>query len=129
MKPAKVNTVPRSYDARWVSIKGGADRKWWVRIKAKLDTGAKRCSIDEGLAKALELPVVGSVKVRNAMGSQERTLVAGKVRVGRTTYEVEMTVADRAHLKCPMLLGKAFLDELAQQPLKPSGVSDVPQFV
>ena len=63
------------------------------------------------------------------MGSQERTLVAGKVRVGRTTYEVEMTVADRGHLKCPMLLGKAFLDELAQQPLKPSGVSDVPQFV
>ena len=129
MKPAKVKTVPRSYDARWVSIKGGADRKWWVRIKAKVDTGAKRCSIDEGLAKALELPVIGSVKVRNAMGSQERTMVAGKVRVGRITYDVEMTVADRSNLKCPMLLGKAFLDELAQQPLKPSGVSDVPQFV
>jgi len=28
-----------------------------------------------------------------------------------------------------MLLGKAFLDELAKAPLKPANKSDVPQFV
>jgi len=121
--------MPRSYDARWVSIKGGEERKWWIRAKAKLDTGAKRCSIDEGLAQALQLPVVGEVNVRNAMGSQVRNIVLASVRVGRTTYEVEMTVADRSTLKCPMLLGKEFLDILAQLPLKPGNKSDVPQFV
>jgi hypothetical protein len=121
--------MPRSYDARWVSIKGGEERKWWIRAKAKLDTGAKRCSIDEGLAQALQLPVVGEVNVRNAMGSQVRNIVLASVRVGRTTHEVEMTVADRSMLKCPMLLGKEFLDILAQQPLKPGNKSDVPQFV
>ena len=121
--------MARSYDARWVSIKGGADRKWWIRAKAKIDTGAKRCSIDAGLADALELPVVGEVNVRNAMGSQTRKLVTGKVRVGRITYDVEMTVADRSDMKCPMLLGNAFLDELAKPPLKPTNKRDVPQFV
>jgi len=121
--------MPRSYDARWVSIKGGQERKWWIRAKAKLDTGAKRCSIDEGLAQALELHEIGEVNVRNAMGSQVRKVVLAKIRVGRTTYEVEMTVADRSMMKCPMLLGKEFLDVLAQQPLKPSNKSDVPQFV
>jgi hypothetical protein len=121
--------MPRSYDARWVSIKGGQDRKWWIRAKAKIDTGAKRCSIDEGLAQALELPTVGSVKVRNAMGSQERDVVLAKVRVGRYTYDVEMTIADRSQMKCPMLLGKQFLDELAKLPLKPNDKRHVPQFV
>lgn len=121
--------MARSYDARWVSVKGGAERKWWIRAKAKIDTGAKRCSIDAGLANALELPVVGEVSVRNAMGTQTRNVVQASVRVGRNTYEVEMTVADRSAMKCPMLLGKAFLDELAQAPLKPNSKSGVPQFV
>ncbi len=40
-----------------------------------------------------------------------------------------MTVADRSQLKCPMLLGKTFLDELAKQPLKPNRKGGVPQFV
>ena len=57
-----------------VSVKGSGPRKWSIRIKAKIDTGAKRCSIDEGLAEALGLERVGSVNVRNAMGQQERIL-------------------------------------------------------
>jgi hypothetical protein len=121
--------MPRSYDARWVSVKGGEERKWWIRAKAKLDTGAKRCSIDEGLAKALGLTPVSTVKVRNAMGTQERDVVVAKMRIGRVTYDVEMTVADRSHMKCPMLLGKEFLDELVQLPLRPNDQSNVPQFV
>jgi len=118
-----------SYDARWVSVRGAEPRKWWVRIKAKVDTGAKRCSIDAGLAEALGLEQVGSVSVRNAMGQQERTLVAAKVRIGRTTHEVEMTVADRSHLKCPMLLGKTFLDQVDLQAPKLPKNKDFPQFV
>lgn len=119
-----------SYEARWVSIKGAQERRWWVRIKAKLDTGAKRCSIDAGLAEALGLEPIGSVSVRNAMGRQERPLVIAKVRVGRTTHEVEMTVADRRHLKCPMLLGKMFLDEMELQPSTlPKSKGDFPQFI
>lgn len=119
-----------SYEARWVSVKGAEERRWWVRIKAKIDTGAKRCSIDAGLAEALGLETVGSVSVRNAMGQQDRPLVMAKVRVGRITYEVEMTVADRRHLKCPMLLGKTFLDEIELKRLPlPQSKGDFPQFV
>lgn len=119
-----------SYEARWVSVRGAQERRWWVRIKAKIDTGAKRCSIDAGLAEALGLDTIGSVSVRNAMGRQTRPLVVAKVRVGRITHDVEMTVADRRHLKCPMLLGKMFLDEveLHRSPL-PKSKRDFPQFV
>lgn len=124
-----VEHMSNAYDARWVSIKGGVDRKWWIRAKAKIDTGAKRCSIDESLATALELPVVGHVKVRNAMGSQERPVVAAKIRIGHHTYDVELTVADRSQMICPMLLGKSILDEIGKPRLKPSDHSNVPQFV
>ena len=75
------------------------------------------------------LTPVSTVKVRNAMGTQERDVVVAKMRIGRVTYDVEMTVADRSHMKCPMLLGKEFLDELVQLPLRPNDQSNVPQFV
>ncbi|MGB0726059.1 MAG: hypothetical protein ACPGQO_04655, partial [Candidatus Poseidoniaceae archaeon] len=61
-----------SFDSRWVSVLGAQGRSWSVRIKAKLDTGAKRCSIDLGLASALGLEQVGERAVRNAMGRQVR---------------------------------------------------------
>jgi len=120
--------MAKSFDARWVSVKGTGERKWWIRIKAKLDTGAKRCSIDEGLANALGLEQVGEVKVRNAMGYQTRPLVLAKVRVGHSSYDVEMTIADRSHLTCPMILGKQFMDRIQQKSLKPANSKDIPQF-
>lgn len=120
--------MAKSYDSRMVTVKGGGERKWSIRVKAKLDTGAKRCSIDIELAKALGLEQIGEVKVRNAMGKQTRPLYQGKVRVGHKTYDVEMTATDRSHLKCPMILGKELLDRL-EHSLKKTKQHGPPQFV
>jgi len=117
-----------SFDSRWVSVLGAQGRSWSVRIKAKLDTGAKRCSIDLGLASALGLEQVGERAVRNAMGRQVRPLYAARVRVGRRIYDVEMTGADRTGLRCPMLIGKELLDRIDDVPLKRDKDSGYPVF-
>jgi hypothetical protein len=122
--------MAKSFEARWVSLKGGGKRKWWIRLKAKIDTGAARCSIDQKLAKALGLKEIGEIQVRNAMGKQTRRLVEAKIRVGRTTYDIEVSVTDRTELSCAMILGKDLIDMVNEDSLKPtkSGTT-VPQFV
>ena len=117
-----------SYDSRWVSVLGAGGRPWSVRVKAKIDTGAKRCSIDIGLAHAMGLEQVGERTVRNAMGKQTRPLFAARIRVGRRIYDVEMTAADRSMLRCPMLLGKELLDRLDEVPLTMDKDSGYPVF-
>ncbi len=125
-----VITMGKSFDSKWVSLKGGGKRKWWIRLKAKIDTGASRCSIDKKLANALGLKKVGEIQVRNAMGKQTRQLVEAKIRIGRTTYDVELSITDRTELSCAMILGKELIDRVNQNSLSPqkSG-TNVPQFV
>ncbi len=123
-----MSQVAASFDSRWVSVLGSGGRPWAVRIKAKIDTGAKRCSIDLGLAAALGLEHVGERTVRNAMGRQTRPLFAAKVRIGRRIYDVEMTGADRSTLRCPMLLGKELLDRLEPAPLRSARDDGYPVF-
>lgn len=116
--------MTKSYDFRWVSVHGENGRKWSIKIKAKLDTGAKRSSIDIALARSLELEQIGEVTVRNAMGKQTRPLFKSRVRIGRKTYSVEITGADRSHLKCPMIIGKELLDSIDDSGLKSSKPKD-----
>ena len=89
------------------------------KLNAKIDTGAFRCSIHEPLAHALGWPVIGSVKVKNAMGRQERDLVRGEIRIGRSTYQAEFSLTDRSNLRTAMILGKDLLDRLNGEPPLP----------
>lgn len=89
-------------------------RKAKVSLEAKVDTGAKRTSIDEGLARALGCrPLNKTVKVRCASRDdpQTRRLVRLPLEVGGEEFRVEASLADRTHLSYPVILGR---DVLAQ---------------
>jgi hypothetical protein len=87
--------MAKSYDALWVKIQGAGERRWSIKLRAKIDTGAKRCSIDIGLATALGLEQIGETMIRSTMGRQSRPLFAAKMRVGGNSWDVEVTGADR----------------------------------
>lgn len=76
---------------------------------AKIDTGAKRTSIDEKLSDFLRLESVGETSVTNAMGSQDRPLVKLVFQFKGKTYELEASVIDRGLLTFPMIVGRDFL--------------------
>ncbi len=85
---------------------------WAIGLRAKIDTGADRCSIDIGLAEAMGLEEVSEVKVRSANGVVRRPVYSAIIKFERSKYEVTMTGSDRNNLECPMLIGRDLLREI-----------------
>ena len=85
---------------------------WAVGLRAKIDTGADRCSIDDMLASALGLELVSSVVVKNANGKSRRNIYSARIKFEGEEYEVTLTGSDRHDLECPVLLGRDLLKEI-----------------
>ncbi len=106
------------------------------RVRVKVDTGARTSALDavgydlvevaEGLVVArlrldlrrrrarrvreVETPVVGMTVVRNTGGTSERRpVVEALVRLGPVLRRIRLTVARRAGMCCPMILGREAL--------------------
>lgn len=79
-------------------------------ILAKVDTGAYRSSIDEDLAKKLNVfDIVGVKKVRTSEGAAERWVAKGKIKIHGKKYRITFTLADRKKMRYPVLLGRRFI--------------------
>jgi len=75
-------------------------------IKAKIDTGATKSSMDINLATQLKTgPVVKSRLVKSAHGSSLRPVVMPTIEIGGKKIRRQFTLADRKHLKYPILIG------------------------
>mgnify|MGYP003394505292 FL=1 len=93
------------------------------KVIARIDTGATSSSIDERLAEKLDLgPMVRLKLVKSASGSKRRPLIKVKVRINGKIMEEEFTVADRAHMTYPLLIGQNILkkEKFLIDPLKKS---------
>ena len=75
-------------------------------VHDKVDTGATKTSIDVKLAKELGLgPELKKTIVKSAHGTMQRSVVLLELSISGEILEIEATIADRAHLKYPLLLG------------------------
>ncbi len=85
-------------------------KKKSVQVRARIDTGATKSSIDESLAKELGLgPVLGEKRVRNAHGSATRKFVDVSIELAGRKYTEHFTIADRSGLRYPVLIGRNIL--------------------
>ncbi len=79
-------------------------------IVARIDTGATKSSVDEALAFELALgPIVGTRIIRQAQGKQRRPVIHIKLKIKGRLVEGDFTVADRSHMKYPILIGQNIL--------------------
>jgi len=76
-------------------------------VRAKIDTGAYRTSIDSDLVEELGLEVQDeSVKVRSGSGKQERGTVQVKLRIKGRDITTIASYTPRGHLRFPMIIGR-----------------------
>ncbi len=77
------------------------------RVKARIDTGATRSSIDSRLAKELKLgPVIRTKFVKQAHGGTVRPIMRVEFELAGRKLKQEFTIADRDHMKYRILIGQ-----------------------
>ncbi|MCF7798275.1 RimK/LysX family protein [Candidatus Woesearchaeota archaeon] len=81
-----------------------------IQVRARIDTGASKSSIDEKLAKELGLgPILGEKTIRNAHGSSSRKFVDVTIELAGRKFTEHFTIADRSTMRFPVLIGRNIL--------------------
>ena len=82
------------------------------KVIARIDTGATASSIDLKLSTKLGLgPITRTKIVKSASGVKRRPIIKTKVKIGNKEIEGEFTLADRAHMTYPVLIGQNILKD------------------
>ncbi len=81
------------------------------KIKAKIDTGAEKSSIDLNLAKKLGLTknLWGIKKIKSSNGEEYRPIVESKIKIKNRKLPVKLSITKRENLKYPILIGRDVL--------------------
>lgn len=82
-----------------------------VEAVARIDTGASRSSLDEGLARDLGLDLEGAdtIKVSSSLGTEERPVVTVGLQLAGRASASTVSVTDRSERSAPVLVGRTDL--------------------
>lgn len=80
------------------------------KLRARIDTGAERSSVDISLASKLQLgPVVASKMVKSANGAKLRPIVKVEVELCGRKVKETFSLSDRSHMRYKVLIGQNIL--------------------
>ena len=91
----------------WIKGPGGEER-----VRAKVDTGADRTTVDRDLAERLKLgPALSKVTLKASAGGQrlERPVVDAEITIAEHTYKLRVGVADRSQMRYRVIIGRDIL--------------------
>ena len=82
-------------------------------VKAKIDTGADRSSVDLELAAKVGLgPITRTVKVRSSLARRKTRIVAeAKIVLQDQTFDIPVSLGDRSQMNYDIIVGKDVLTQ------------------
>ena len=81
-----------------------------AHLLARIDTGATSSSIDLSTAAKLDLgPITKSKVIKSALGTKKRPVINIKIEIGGINIEEDFNLAERSHMKYPLLIGQNIL--------------------
>ncbi len=90
-----------------VIIKGPEGERAFL---ARIDTGAARNSMDLDIAKKLGIKsILKHTVVKSASGVKSRPVMKAKLRIAGRKIRASFTIAERAHMRYPVLIGRKTL--------------------
>lgn len=102
------------------TVKVKTDKKKWVEVPCKIDTGARSTSIDQSLAMELGLlrpeNVLWTKRIRNSLGREERTMVAVTFKLKGRVIVTRASLTNRTHLRRQFLIGRRDLTDYLVDP-------------
>ena len=88
-----------------VIVSGNNNKK--KKLKARIDTGAEKSSIDARLAAELNLgPILKRKLITSAHGHTIRPVMEARLQLAKQDIKSEFTIADRSHMKYKILVGQ-----------------------
>ncbi|MAG45683.1 MAG: hypothetical protein CMH63_02855 [Nanoarchaeota archaeon] len=79
-------------------------------VLGRVDTGARRCSIDRELAEKLKLgPIVKHKRYRSAHGRSIRPVIEEEIEIKGVKKVVRINLSNRKHMKYDFLIGREAL--------------------
>jgi alpha-L-glutamate ligase-like protein len=110
----------------WEVVKILAKNKRKIEIKAKIDTGAWRSSVDRTLAKEFGLltkeNILWSKRFKSGLGIQKRQVINLTFYLAGRKIKTIASIADRSKLRTPLIIGRrdltGFLVSARTKPMK-----------
>lgn len=104
----------------WENVKVVAGNKERVEVRAKIDTGAWRTSIDRDFAQQLELlrpeNILWTKIYKSGLGSQEREAIGLTFYLAGRKIKTVANVAERSYLRASMIIGRRDLSGFLVKP-------------
>lgn len=104
----------------WETIKIRTADKEKAEVRAKIDTGAWRTSVDRGLARELGLlrsdNILWSKLYKSGLGEERREVIGLTFYLAGRKIETIASVAERVHLRAPVIIGRKDLSGFLVKP-------------
>lgn len=109
--PARVDSGANTSSLHAVNLREfERDGRSWVRFETHYQP---ENSNSEPFKAEIEAPLVRSVRILQASGSETRPVISLPMRLGPINQDVEFTLSDRGDMTYPVLLGRRFMMDIA----------------
>lgn len=110
------NTILNNYEDIW--LVGPSGEK--VRVRAKIDTGANRTSVDRAIAEKIGLLTPSNIveyrEFFSGLGREQRPMVHCQLIIKTVARSTTVSISDRSHMKHQVIVGRQDIQSFLVKP-------------